>query len=201
MAIQLDRSALLQRVGAGTDLPGWRLRAACAGVDGSAASRRRLGLSSVQWLAALPALGDVLYLCNRVGSPTRDEVRPGALVESIELAPLLQWRSLEAVTEITRNGPREWIECLAAEARIAARLYLLPDTDYLAWDALHAGAIPLSCEGPGAGAATWSPARVQLLRFRTRRVGGLEMLGCDSASDISSLSRQLAGRLARDEVA
>ena len=194
--MQFDRAALLRRVGAWIDLPGWCLRASCAGVDGSATSRRRLGLSSVQWIAALPALGDVLYLRSRGGSLKRDEVTPGVLVESVELAPLLHWRTLEAVTEITRDGPREWIECHTADARITARLYLLPDTDYLAWDALHAGAIPVLSEGVRAAAGAWNPAKAQLLRFRTRRLGGLDMLGGDSASDVSSLSRQMACRLA-----
>mgnify|MGYP001553715997 FL=1 len=187
---------------AGIDFPDWRLRAICAGADDHAGSRHRLALSPVRWLAALPALGVVLYLGGRVDRRWLDEgaLPPGTLVESVELAPLLPWRSLEAVSEITRDGPREWIECRSAGARIAARLYLLPDTDYLAWDALHTGATPIVGEAGRAPPGTWHPATARLLRFRARRLGGLDILGAETASDVSLLSMQLASRLARDEV-
>jgi hypothetical protein len=81
---------------------------------------------------------------------------------------LLQCCSLLAASAITVEGPREWIECLAADGLPRARLYLLPDTDYLSWDALHAGACSTSvCEPAAAG--SWRPVRAHLLRFTLLR--------------------------------
>ena len=42
---------------------------------------------------------------------------------------------------VTADGPREWLTVVRRHGQRAPQLHLLPDTDYLAWDAL-AGATP-----------------------------------------------------------
>ncbi len=83
------------------------------------------------------------------GSNVRELPR-GLLVEAMQLAPLLQTRWLLA-SMITVEGSRKWIECVDREGRCWARLYLLPDTDYLAWDRLRACGGPV----PAARPARW----------------------------------------------
>lgn len=159
--------------------------------------RSPLCLGTARWLAGLPALGSVLYApaVRRMlhGSPL-----PGLLVESIELAPLLHTRSLACASAITADGPREWMECRDAGGRLLARLYLLPDTDYLAWDALYARADAGAVAVPCADVHAWRPARAQLLRFRLHRHAGLQLLGADAVEASSALVRELAARIARE---
>lgn len=175
-----------------------RLRASCRRDSGVPVSRRRLRLSPQRLLADLPALGDVLYLSVRASAALPWQLPPGVLLTSACLAPLLHCCSLLAASAITDEGPREWIECLAADGLPRARLYLLPDTDYLSWDALHAGACSTSvCESAATG--SWWPVRAHLLRFHTRALAGLQVLGAERSGALSPLSRQLAGRIAREE--
>ena len=171
-----------------------RLQAATAPV-----SRRGLRVTPVRLIAGLPALGNVLYVPMRPGSSTVRELPRGLLVEAMQLAPLLQTRWLMAASMITVEGPREWIECMDREGCVCARLHLLPDTDYLAWDRLLAGDGPM----PAAKPAHWlrhpCPASAQVLRFHARRLAGLDVLGAEATAVVSALSRQLAGRIARAE--
>jgi hypothetical protein len=48
--------------------------------------------------------------------------------------------------------------------------------------------------------ASWHPASARLLRFRVRQLAGLQILGADLGTDASPLGRELAARIARDEV-
>lgn len=220
MGVRFDRAGLLRRVAAGIDPRGGSRGCVCGLVNATATYRSRLGLGAAQWIAGLPALGDVLYLS---GDPLsqgqlshgqllegrllegdgcrslREPPLSGVLVESIELAPLLHTRALAAASAITADGPREWIECLDAGDRVQARLYLLPDTDYLAWDALHVGAGPALVDAGRAGAVPCRSARARLLRFRVHHVAGLLVLGAETGVAASPLGRELAARIARDE--
>jgi hypothetical protein len=198
MRMRLDRANLLRRVtaqvaphtGAWLDL--------CGLVEAARTCRSRLCLSTARWLAGLPALGSVLYAPAARGV-LRGSPLPGLLVESVELAPLLHTRSLASVSAITPDGPREWMECRDAGERLLARLYLLPDTDYLAWDALYARAGAGRVAAARANASTWRPTRPQLLRFRLHRHAGLQLLGADAVDASSTLVRELAARIARDD--
>ncbi len=202
MGMRPDRARWLRRVAAMICPGGGELPAVCGHAKGSTVCRARLCLTATQWAGGLPALGDVLYLSGHAGCASQNGLSPGLLVESVELAPLLQTRALVVASEITPDGPREWIECLSAEDRLLARLYLLPDTDYLAWDALHAGAGMATDEDrPRADFASWRPARAQLLRFRVRQLAGLQVLRAETGSGASSLGREVAARIARAEVA
>ncbi|KRE85435.1 hypothetical protein ASG75_07530 [Rhodanobacter sp. Soil772] len=168
-----------------------RLQAATASV-----SRRGLRMTPARLIAGLPALGSVLYVPMRPGGSTVRELPRGLLVEAMQLVPLLQTRWLMAASMITVEGPREWIECMDREGRACTRLHLLPDTDYLAWDRLLAGGEPMPASKP----ARWlRPASAQVLRFHTRRLAGLDVLGAEATAAVSPLSRQLAGRIAHAE--
>lgn len=198
MEMRLDRAGLLRRMAAMICPGGDFLSGPCAHADGATVCRSRLCLTAAQWVAGLPALGDVLYLSGQMDCAWQQRLSPGLLVECAELGPLLQTRALVAAGAITPDGPREWIECLDAGDRVLARLYLLPDTDYLAWDALHAAAGTATDDatrGP-----SWRPASARLLRFRVRHLAGLQVLGAEAGVGASPLGRELAARIARDEV-
>lgn len=199
--MRLDRASLLRRM---VDMicPGnGFLAGACGYADGATVCRSRLCLTAAQWVAGLPALGEVLYLSAHVDCVWQQPLSPGLVVESAELASLLQTRALAAAGAITPDGPREWIECLGVGDQLLARLYLLPDTDYLAWDALHAGASMATHNGTRVASTPWRATSARLLRFRVRRLAGLQLLGAEAATGASLLGRHLAARIARDEVA
>jgi hypothetical protein len=196
MGMRRDRAGLLRQAAAGI-APGagaWPVPHAPA--EARHTCRSRLCLGTARWFAGLPALGSVLYVPAASG-PLRGRPLPGLLVESVELAPLLHTRSLASVSAITPDGPREWMECRDADEHLLARLYLLPDTDYLAWDALHAAGAGKAAAAR-AGVPAGQPASARLLRFRLRRHAGLQLLGAEAVDATSTLVRELAARIARD---
>lgn len=175
-----------------------RLRDLCSQAATSTVSRGGMRVTAAQLLDGLPALGDVLYVPMRPVHAHRaltSELSRGVLVETLALAPLLQTCMLAAISAITVEGPREWIECMDREGRICVRLHLLPDTDYLAWDRLLACAEPQ----PTRGLRASRPASAQVLRFHARRLAGLSVFGAEFTGRVSPLSRQLAGQIARAE--
>ncbi len=147
-------------------------------------------------LAHLSLLGGVLYLPSRqaLGEPSWGA--PGWLVAGRELSPLLQTRQLMAFSMIGADGPREWIDCIDDLGRTCARLHLLPDTDYLAWDALLARATPLP-PAPLKGDLAWRAAGATLLHFRHRRLGALNMLDAVPLAQVSPLGHSIAADVAR----
>ncbi|WP_426700712.1 hypothetical protein ACPPVV_15215 [Rhodanobacter sp. Col0626] len=160
-------------------------------------SRRGMRVTASELATGLPSLGNVLYLPMQSQGAKDWKMSRGLLVEAWQLAPLLQTRRLVAGCMITVEGPREWIECVDGQDRACARLYLLPDTDYLAWDSLL-----LRGELTASPVRQWRhahPANAQVLRFHARRLAGLDVLGAEASEEVSSLSRQLAGRIARAE--
>lgn len=164
----------------------------------SAISRCAVQVAPACLVEGLPALGNVLYMPARPHGRSLD-MPPGLLVEARALAPLLQTRRLVAASTITVDGPREWIECMDRHDRVCARLHLLPDTDYLAWDALMACAGPTVLSKPARWSRHSRPASAQLLRFHTRWLGGLRVLGAEVTRQVSPLSCHLAGQIARAE--
>ncbi|OOG47486.1 hypothetical protein B0E52_03665 [Rhodanobacter sp. C06] len=167
----------------------------CPRADGVAVSRHWLRITPLQLARHLPAAGCVLYLpcAARV-----DETVPSLLVGRCELAPLLRVRWLVAASAIGSDGPHEWLECRARDGRLCARLHLLPDSDYLGWDALLAAGAPV----PAACATRPDDARIaaaRLLEFRCRRVAGIDLLDASPAADISTLGGGIARGIARVE--
>lgn len=172
-----------------------RLQECCPSAGAATTSRRWLQLAPA-WLARhLPALGGVLYEPMRSGRAAVWELPRNLLVESMPLMPLLQGQRLAAVSTITVEGPREWIECVDGDDRLCARLHLLPDTDYLAWDALLDHAEPAGAPMSRRWSHACQPAGAQLLRFHLRRLAGLDVLGSAAVIRISPLSRQLIERI------
>lgn len=148
----------------------------------------------------LPALGSVLYIPMRTTALEPLGVPNRCLVDNALLAPLLRTHTIRIACAITTEGPREWIDCLDGQDLPCARMHLLPDTDYLAWDALAGCGHPIAELKTTTSALEGSPVSARMLRFRTYPLAGLRVLAADDAGTLSRLSRDLAGRIARDEV-
>jgi len=160
-------------------------------------SRTAVRMSGEELAARLPLLGGVLYLpaCPSPCAP-REPVA-GWLVAREDLAALLHTRELRASSMIGADGPREWIDCLDAAGRFCARLHLLPDTDYLAWDALLCEGSPLPAAPVCPGEVACKAAIAQLLCFRTTRLASLEVLDTAPLGQLSPLGRGIARDVAR----
>lgn len=177
---------------------------------------RRLDLGRLA--DALPRLGPVLWLERR---PARASTEPAALggrgpllIEHPALGALAQCTSAVAQVAVTPLGPREWL-CLRDRAGEAqAKLFLLPDTDYLAWDEMTAACQldPALCPTPprwsahgaflrGAFARLGAGWRARLLTFRLRRMPWLRTLDAQAPLRMSLLGLELAQAIARDESA
>ncbi len=167
----------------------------------------------VEWL---PRLGTVLWLHR----PRRDQVFPRAritergvlLLEHPDMAAFADVTAIRAQSAVTPHGPREWLDIDAGSTTIA-RLYLLPDTDYLAWDAMR--------EALDSDAASTEPRRWQahrtfmrcaftrarrtwqarVVRLPLLRLPCLQVLGVRDADSLSALGRQLAAAIVADEYA
>jgi len=166
---------------------------------------RWLSLTPRTMIEGLGQLGGVLYLAPPrpadVDVDVGDAAPPwGCLAESALLAPLLATRHIGLTCAITAEGPREWIDCVSAGGDTLARIYLLPDTDYLAWDGLFVDASPIDAppERRTPDREWLKASRAQVLCFHRRRMAGFTILG-SSAACISSLGRGVARDIAVSE--
>jgi hypothetical protein len=170
-------------------------------------TRARSG-STTRWLAVPPRtlveglgqLGGVLYLAPRPTRCPANVVPPaGCLVENAELAPLMSTHYVGLTCAVTAEGPREWLDCVSGEGDTLARIYLLPDTDYLAWDGLFADATPIGEPQRHAPDREWLRAcRARVLSFQRRRLVGFDVLSARDVS-ISVLGRGVARDIAVSE--
>lgn len=168
----------------------------CPRAAGIAVERRWLRIAPRQLVRRLPAAGCVLYL--PCAPATAKEIEPGLLAARRELTPLLRVRWLVAASAIGSDGPHEWLECRGGDGRLRARLHLLPDSDYLGWDALLTAGMPMSASVP----RLHGDARIeaaQLLDFRCRRWAGLDVLDAAPATRVSALGGEIAQSIARAE--
>lgn len=160
-------------------------------------SRCAVPMAGIQLAERLPMLGGVLYLPARCEAQQSWPVPAGWLAARCELAPLLRSEVLIVSSMIGADGPREWIDCVDGQGHFRARVHLLPDTDYLAWDALLAGgqALPSTplCPDP----MTCRAASAELVCFRTRRLGQLDLLETLPIGHLSALGRHVAREAAR----
>lgn len=170
----------------------------CRQAGAPAASRRWMRTSPARLARQLPQLGSVLYLPGRAVA-VADELSPGLLAEQLELAPLLQTCRLAAASVIGSDGPHEWLECFDRHDRLRARLHLLPDTDYLGWDALLASAAPISAPAPSWPRGGFRAENACVLRFRLRPLAGLQLLEAVAPVAVSTLGHSIAGGIARAE--
>lgn len=176
-----------------------RLQKLCVHGGAMQVTRQSLRVTPEHLIHYLPALGNVLYMPMRSCAKPMANLPRGFLVEAMPLAPLLRAHWLVMASVITVDGPREWIDCVDADHGACARVHLLPDTDYLAWDALL-GCGDMAADFPAAVPASAPlPASAQMLHFHTYRMAGLEVLGAELAATASTLSRDLASRIALDE--
>jgi hypothetical protein len=161
----------------------------------------------------LARLGSVLWLYR--GS--REEVFPRArlltsgalLLDHPALAAFAQVADVTAHAEVDSHGPREWLELHDADAACLARVHLLPDTDYLAWDTLIAdcGIRPVASV---VSRRRWGFANVanehrewhaMVARFPLLRLPCLQLLGLRAPVALSAMSVHIAQRIAREHPA
>ena len=168
-----------------------------------ATSRPCWPIAPAMLLRHLPSLGSVLYLPLSPSLSLIEEPTRGLLVETMRLAPLLRTRYLAAASVITSEGPREWIDCVDRLGQRCARLYLLPDTDYLAWDALSNTTASMTSTAPAIQHASvprhTKSASAHVLRFHWRQLAGLDVLSAEAATQVSALSEHLIGQVAAAE--
>lgn len=160
-------------------------------------SRCRVPMPGPELAARLPMLGSVLYLPAHCAEQHSWPLPTGWLASRCELAPVLRTERLIVSSMIGADGPREWIDCIDGQGSFCARVHLLPDTDYLAWDALLAGGEPLPATPLCPDRVACRAASAELVCFRTRRMGALDLLETVPLGQLSRLGRDIACEAAR----
>jgi hypothetical protein len=176
-------------------------------------SKARFDLATLaSWL---PRLGAVLWM-ERATNPStaaRAVAHPRGvlLLDHPALSPLVRCVAATSHTQVTSHGPREWLCLRANDGASLAKLFLLPDTDYLAWDEMtaalnlapaieapvrwHAHAAFLRTAFARLG-AVW---RARLMTFEQRRLPWLQTLDARPPLRISLLGIELARAIALSE--
>jgi hypothetical protein len=193
-------------------------RAAACGLSLATAGARardaaRFELAAVA--ACLPRLGPVLWLERNPShvSPRQRVVAThgGVLFGHPALAMLGHCESVTAQIAVTTHGPREWLDFRDADADVQARLFLLPDTDYFAWDRMLEDCTkPSRPDRPrpwhaheafrrGALARLGRAWRAHLLTFHFERILFLSVLDARAPVRISPLGLELADGIARSK--
>lgn len=123
------------------------------------------------------------------------------------LAALGQCVKVRVDSAVTSQGPRECLEFPDAAGEIQAKLFLLPDTDYLAWDEMLAS----RQHTPGLHELAHWQAPLRYLRAAISRLGtpwralplrfaqARPPLAAFVPSALSSIGARLAARIASDE--
>ena len=163
---------------------------------------RRLDLSRL--VETLPRLGAVLWL-------ERQSVKRAAsiafaphcrlFVPDPGLSALCICRRLTAHSAVTPYGPREWLCFRDVDDVTRGKLFLLPDTDYFAWEELATQSVPL----PAGPVSAWQRSfarlgfgwRARLLRFELHHASRLQRLDARPPAQTSCLGLELAGAIAR----
>lgn len=163
----------------------------------------------------LPRLGTVLWLERRetvAAAPLRMSAGPRLLLlEHAAAAVLARCAGLRAWSNVTPHGPREWLSLHEESGAIAAKLFLLPDSDVLAWDQMGAalGLAPNEsdlADAPGhasflrrALARFGHRWQARLLAFDLKPLPWLHTLGAKAPLRISLLGLDLARSIVHDE--
>jgi len=166
--------------------------------------------------AWLPKLGAVLWL-DRSGRRHHTEThatigaRGVLLLDHPALAVLARCTAATAHTQVTTHGPREWLSFRDTDGVSLAKLFLLPDTDYLAWDEMISAT---HLAPPSKEPARWHAhtaflrtalARLgphwqaRLLTFAHRRLPWLQTLDARPPLRLSLLGVELARLIANSE--
>ena len=177
---------------------GWLAPASliCRRAPRAVVSRRSGRITPHALIDGLSALGSVLYLHAAPHDTPPDSLPDGLLVVHHAGLPLLDAHWLTAISVVTADGPREWCECVDRFGHVRARWHLLPDTDYLAWDAMTS-----CCEADGDPIAILplQARHAAAVKFRLRECAGLQMLELRASTMLSPLGGHIAARIARDE--
>lgn len=164
------------------------------------ASQRWLAFEPGQLAAQLPALGSVLYQWTREAECEASAPVRGWLVQAPNLRPLIGVTHVQCVSMVGARGPREWFDCLDATGQLRARIYLLPDTDYLAWDALIAAGTPVPEPHTRRSGYGYRRATARPVQFQCRTLPGLSLLQARDVVALSPLGRDVAEECAGTEV-
>lgn len=162
-----------------------------------------------------PRLGPVLWLerGERRPLPRRTPASGNGvlLLEHPALAALAHAAAVTAHGAVTSIGPREWLCFHDGAGAPRAKLYLLPDTDYFAWDQMTAAgrlAPPIAGTQPwhahraflrGALARLAGGWRARVLVFELRRMPWLRTLAARPPLRMSLFGFELARAIAADE--
>ncbi|HVV97001.1 MAG TPA: hypothetical protein VHC92_07670 [Rhodanobacteraceae bacterium] len=163
----------------------------------------------------LPRLGAALWLERKGRRQTEAPATIGArgllLLDHPALIPLARCMRADAHVQVTSHGPREWLSFRDADGIAIAKLYLLPDTDYLAWDEMVAA---MRLAPPVKEPANWQAhaaflrlafARLgtawqaRLVTFEHRHLPWLQTLGARAPLKLSLLGLEIARLIAASE--
>lgn len=163
----------------------------------------------------LPRLGTVLWLERRDAATTASlRVSAGSrvlLLEDAAARMLARCTTLRAHSAVTAQGPREWLCFHAGSGEINAKLFLLPDSDSLAWDQMSvaSGLVPAEPVAPDAPTHTTFLRRAlarlghrwqaRLLAFDLKPLPWLHTLGAHPPLRISLLGLDIARTIVHDE--
>ena len=170
--------------------------------------------SLVRFAEWLPQLGPVLWLERRHTADGRQAPIPGepiVLLDHPALLTVATCSKLDAHQNISAQGPREWMCFHSSSGGIEAKLFLLPDSDVLAWDEMNSA----FCLSPSSSAADGPPTHTTFLRRALARFGArwqarliefrhsqhpwLSVLDAQPPLRISLLGIELARGIVRDE--
>lgn len=165
----------------------------------------------------LPGLGTVLWLSRATRARHLPRIRIGTerplLFGDAALAPLVDCRAVSVCAALTsHDGSREWLQFADAHGEVRAKLFLLPDTDYWAWDAM----LPAGDSGPpphgpslrqepcACARASWSSLRARHWQARVAQVQVMDFIavrvvGLRGAPRLSALSHSIASSIVADE--
>lgn len=183
---------------------GWlaaRSASLCRGASHIVVSKRSGPITPHALIQMLPGLGSVLYLHTASDAAASSAWLPGIVLAQREFAPLLDTHWLIATSIVTDDGPREWCECVDRFGRTRTRWHLLPDTDYLAWDALTASCLAHSDVPGPIDVQPWRPDHASVVNFRLRETAGLLILEQNAPAALSPLGDRIAARIAQAESA
>ena len=158
---------------------------------------RRVSLRA--FLHGLPRLGSVLYVYDQRNTVLTDAWPMGWVATQRASAPLLDTCWLLSMSTVTADGPREWCECIDILGRTRARLHLLPDTDYLAWDTLTSMGVAADAPVTRNTGHPFQPDRARVISFVVRELAGMHLLEQATPVTLSRLGADIAARIARGE--
>ncbi|MEO8010398.1 MAG: hypothetical protein ABI650_02010 [Dokdonella sp.] len=186
-----------------------------ASMASAACPQGRVPIAHDELANALPCLGTVLWL-ERSDCATsarwRADARQGApAYDHPACALLARCQMASAHSTVTSQGPREWLCFFGGDGEPLAKIFLLPDSDYLAWDHMAyalqlAPSVVADCEPPThatllnrALARFGQRRQARLLAFDLQSRQSTCTLGARAPLRISLLGLDLARGIVSDE--